>query len=179
MGREERRGKGEQVEGDEEELVHEAKDEEDCLQARVRLLFPRHHWGCGSWTKAYLVGVVQVQEPALALVNVLVARVGAADDEGGVHVHVVAGKVEGNEALEDNGPAGKGGREEDEQARGGAAVGDHVEDGAEAGGLLKDAGGLAVEGIEEARDAVEERARPGVQGHVVEGGKGEDDAHVA
>ncbi len=129
--------------------------------------------------EAYLVGVVQVQEPALALVNVLVARVGAAHDERGVHVHVVAGKVEGDEALEDNGPAGKRRREEDEQARGGAAVGDHVEDGAEAGGLLKEAGGVAVDGVEEARDAVEERASARVQGHVVEGRKSEDDARVA
>lgn len=77
-------------------------------------------------------------------------------------MHVVAGEVEGNQALEDDSPAREGGREEDEQAGRGAAVRDHVEDGAEARGLLEEAGGVAVDGVEEARDAVEERAGPRV-----------------
>lgn len=131
---------------------------------------------CQGSSLTYLVGVVEVQEPALALVDVLVARVGTTDDEGDVHVHVVAGKVEGDEGLEENGPAGKGRGEKDEEARRGAAVGDHVEDGAEAGGLLKDAGGVAVEGVEEAGDAVEDGAGSRMQGHVVERGDGEDDS---
>ena len=127
----------------------------------------------------HLVRVIQVQEPALALVDILVARVGAANDERGIHVHVVTGKIKSNEALEDNGPSWERGREEDEQARGSAAVGDHVENGAEAGRLLKDAGCVAIDGIEKARDAVKKRARTGMQRHVVEGRKGEDDAGIA
>lgn len=177
MRRDERGRKGEQVKRNEEELVHEAKDEQDSLRVWASVF---RHLAVGCFvSKAYLVRVVKVQEPALALVDILVARVGAANNERGIHVHVVAGKVEGNETLEDNGPSGERGRQEDEQARGGAAVGNHVEDGAEAGRLLKDAGGLAIEGVEKARDAVEERARTGVQRHVVEGCKGEDDADVA
>jgi len=39
--------------------------------------------------------------------------------------------------------------------------------------------GDAVEGVEEAGYAVEDGAGAGVEGHVVEGGEGEDDAGVA
>lgn len=115
----------------------------------------------------------------MALVDVLVARVGASDDEGGVHVHVVARKVEGDEALEENGPSRKGRGQEDEQARGGAAIRHHVEDGAEARRLLEEAGSVAVESVEQAGDTVEDGAGSGVQRHVVERGNGEDDSEIA
>jgi hypothetical protein len=55
-------------------------------------------WHCTGFT--YLVGVVQVQEPILALVNVLMARVGASDYKSSIHVHIVAREVESNQALE-------------------------------------------------------------------------------
>lgn len=87
--------------------------------------------------QAYPVGVVEVEEPALGLVNVLVAGIGAAYDESRVHVHIVAGEVECDEALEDDGPAGESGRQEDEQAGRSAAVRHHVEDSTEARRLLK------------------------------------------
>lgn len=107
------------------------------------------------------------------------ARVGAPNDERGIHVHVVAGKIQGNEALEEDGPAREGGGEKDEETGGGATVGDHVEHGTEAGRLLEDAGSPAIEGVEQAGDAVEDGARAWVQGHVIEGGDGEDDARIA
>lgn len=65
-------------------------------------------------------------------------------------MHVVAGQVEGNQALEDDGPAGEGRRQEDEEACSGAAIGHHVENSAEASGLLKDTGDIAIEGVEKA-----------------------------
>ena len=106
------------------------------------------------------------------------ARVGSTNDERRVHVHVVAGKVKGDEPLEDDGPTGEGGGEKNEEARGSAAIGDHVENGAEAGRLLTDTGGVAIEGVEQTRDAVEERAGARVEWHVVEGCEGEDDSGV-
>lgn len=95
------------------------------------------------------------------------AGIDTPDDERRVHVHVVACKVDGDEALEDDGPAREGRRQEDQQARRGAAVRDHVEDGTEAGRLLEDAGSIAVECVEEAGYAVQDRACAWVQGHVV------------
>ena len=50
----------------------------------------------------------------------------AAHDQRGVHVHVVACKVQADQELEDHGEGGFCGGEEDKQAGGSAAVGDHV-----------------------------------------------------
>lgn len=94
-------------------------------------------------------------------------------------MHVVAGEVERDQALEEDGPAGEGRRQEHKQTGGGAAVRHHVEHGAEARRLLKIAGRVAVEGVEEARHAVQQRAGARVQRHVVERGDGQDDARVA
>lgn len=58
--------------------------------------------------EAYLVRVVQVQNPTLGLVDVLVAGGSSGNHEGGIHVHVVAGKVEGNQSLEKDSPAWEG-----------------------------------------------------------------------
>lgn len=71
----------------------------------------------------------------------------AAHAQGRVHVHVVAGQVQGDQALEDDAPPGEGLREEHEQTGCGAAVGDHVQHGAELGALLVGAGCVAVEGV--------------------------------
>lgn len=128
---------------------------------------------------AYLVGVIQAQNPVLGAVNVLVARISAAHDERGVHVHVVARKIDGDEALEEDGPSWEGRRQENEKARGGAAISHHVQHGAEAGRLLEDAGGVAIQGVEQTRYGVEERACSRVERHVVEGREGEDDTRVA
>lgn len=82
-------------------------------------------------------------------------------------MHIVAGEVECNQALEDDGPSRECRGQENQQARGGAAVRDHVQDGAEASRLVKSSGSISVESVEQARDAVEKGARARVQGHVV------------
>ena len=84
-----------------------------------------------------------------------------------IHVHVVRGQVEGDQPLEDDGPAWESGGKEYEQAGGSATVGDHVENSAEAGGLLEDARSVAIESIKQARDRVEKRASAWVEGHVI------------
>lgn len=129
--------------------------------------------------KTHVIRIVHGEHPTPAPLDDLVALPAAAHDQRRVHVRVMAGQVQADQQLEDQAPPGEGTREEDEQAGGGAAVGDHVEDGAEAGGLVEAAGGDAVEGVEQAGDAVEDGAGAGVEGHVVEGGDGEDDAGVA
>lgn len=122
--------------------------------------------GCKT-VVTYLVGVVQVEQPVLAFINVLVARVGAANHKRSIHVHVVAGEIESNQALEKNGPSREGRGQEDEEARRGAAIRHHVENGAETRRLFKNSGGVAINGIEEARDAVQDGAGSRVDGHVV------------
>jgi hypothetical protein len=133
----------------------------------------------GGGEEMYPVRVIQIQDPALRLVDVLVALVHAADHKGGVHVHVMAREVQRDEPLEEDSPPGEGGREEDEEARRRAPVRHHVQDGPEPRRLVKVARRIAVERVEEFRDRVQEGAGSGVEGHVVERGDGEDDARVA
>ena len=70
---------------------------------------------------AYVVRVVLLQDPAPALVDILVALSATAHTECRVHVHVVTSQIEGDEALEDNAPSRESLRQEDEQTRGCAA----------------------------------------------------------
>lgn len=105
-------------------------------------------------TKTHLVGVVQVQEPTAALVDILVTGIGASHGQGGIHMNVVAREVEGEEHLENNGPSRERARQENKQARSGAPISDHVEDGTEARRLLESARGVTVEGIQKAGHAV-------------------------
>lgn len=140
----------------------------------------RHGRGCslsprrGGGTTTYIIRVVQIQDPTPLLLDRLVATNTAV--EGRIHVHVVAREIETNEALEEDGPLRVCRREEAEQACGRAAVRHHVEDGAKLCRLVEGARGVAVEGVEEAGDGVEEGAVVRVVGHEVEGGAGEDDA---
>ena len=127
----------------------------------------------------YLVGIVLMHNPALFRRHILMTLALAAHGQRGIHVNVMAGQIQADEALEDHAVGGFGGGQEDEQARGSAAVGHHVQDGAEARALVVAAGGDAVEGVEQARDGVEEAAAARVQGHEVERDEGEDDADVA
>lgn len=83
------------------------------------------------------------------------ARVGTANNQGSVHVHVVAGEVERNQALEDDGPSREGRGQEDKQARGGAAIRDHIQDSAKASRLVEGSGSISVESVKQARNAVE------------------------
>jgi hypothetical protein len=63
-------------------------------------------------------------------------------------VHVVAGKVKSNQALENNGPSREGGGEEDDKTGCSTAIGDHIKNSAEASRLFVDTRGIAIEGIE-------------------------------
>ena len=94
-------------------------------------------------------------------------------------MYVMAGQVQTDQELEDQRPSRERGGEEDEEASCGAAICDHVENSAELGRLVEGAGCDAIESVEEAGKAVKERAGAWVEGHVVEGCYGEDDARVA
>lgn len=91
----------------------------------------------------------------------------------------MACQVKAYQPLEEYRPSREGGRQEDEQAGGSTPIGDHIEDCAELCRLLEVARGYTVEGIEKARNTVEDGACPGVEGHVVERCDSEDDARVA
>ena len=91
-----------------------------------------------------------------------------AHGQRGVHVDVVAGKVQRDQPLEHHAVGGLGGCEEDEQARRRAAVGDHIEHGAEARTLVELARRPAVQRVEQARDGVQKAAATGVQRHEVQ-----------
>lgn len=126
----------------------------------------------------YLVGVVLPQNPAAACRHVLVALGAAAHAQGSVHVHVVAGQVQRDQTLEDDAPAREGLRQENQQTRRGAAVGHHVQHGAELGALLIGAGCVAIERVEQTRYAVQGGACARVEGHVVERDEGKEDAGI-
>jgi hypothetical protein len=90
----------------------------------------------------------------------------------------MTGQVERDEALENQGPTGERRRQEDQQACGCAAIGDHVEDGAEPSRLFEVACCIAVERIEEARHAVEDRAGSRVEWHIVKRCECQDNSRV-
>ena len=117
---------------------------------------------------ADLVGVVEIHD-AVLLRDILVALALAAHDQSRIHVHVVAGKVQADQTLEDHGVGGLCSGEEDQQASGRAAVSDHVQHGTKASGLLELARSHAIESIEKTADGVEEAAAARVEGHEVEG----------
>lgn len=81
--------------------------------------------------------VILVKDPAAAGVDLLVALIGTTHAQGGIHVHVVTGQVQADQTLEDDSPSGPGGAEEDDQARGCAAICHHVQHGAEGGRLVE------------------------------------------
>lgn len=60
---------------------------------------------CSVISGTYLVGVVEAKKPVLALINALVASVATRNYKSGIHVHVVTGEVESNQALENNSPS--------------------------------------------------------------------------
>jgi hypothetical protein len=102
-----------------------------------------------SASPTYVVGVVLLQDPTPALVDVLMALSAAAHAQGRVHVHVVASQIQRDETLENDAPPGKCLRQEDQQTGRGAPVRDHVQYRAKFCGLLEPTGCVAVEGIEE------------------------------
>ena len=100
-----------------------------------------------SGKEPYFVGVVEAENATVLLLNVLVA---AARNCARAHVGVVACHVQDYQGLENDDPFGEGGRQEDEQAAGGAAIRHHVEHSSVARGLPKIPGGVTVESVEEA-----------------------------
>ena len=90
------------------------------------MLVGKFYGGGRGGKNSYLVGVVQVQDIATATINLLVAPARAAHHQRGVHVHVVAREIEGDEALEDDRPARESGGEEDQQTRRRAAIRHHI-----------------------------------------------------
>lgn len=98
------RGKGEQIEGDKEELVGSAADEEENLFYRVSKtlqVVPKSD-------ATHPVRVVEIQDPASVLVHLLVALIRSTHDKCGIHVDVVTGEVQRDQALEDDGPPREG-----------------------------------------------------------------------
>jgi hypothetical protein len=68
-----------------------------------------------------------MQDPASALVDLLVAGVTAAHLQTGVHVNVVRSQIQTDEELKHDAPSREGLCKEDEQAGGGAAIGHHIQ----------------------------------------------------
>lgn len=108
----------------------------------------------GEGCVVYLVGIVQMQQFTPPFINGLVTLSHSSHGQRRVHVVVMTGQVETDKPLEEERPARPGAAEENEQAGGRTAVGDHIEDGPELGALLEVARGDTVEGIEETGDAV-------------------------
>ncbi len=120
-----------------------------------------------------------MQDPAPTRIHFLVTLPLRPHRQGRIHVDIVTGQVQADQALKDDAPPRPRRREEHQQTRRRAAIGDHVENGAEGGGLVVAAGGYAVESVEEAGNRVQEGTGSGVERHVVERGDGEDDPRVA
>lgn len=94
-------------------------------------------------------------------------------------MHIMARHIQGNQALEDNGPPGPGGAQEDQETRGGATVRHHVQHGTEGGGLVEVSRGISIQGIQQARYTVQERTRSGMDGHIVKGGDGQNNPQIS
>lgn len=88
----------------------------------------------------------------------------------------MARQVQADQSLEQKRPARPGRAQKHQQARGRATIGDHVQHGTEASRLLKIPSSYTVQSIQQARDAVQDRARSWMEGHVVQRCNGQDDA---
>lgn len=71
-----------------------------------------------------------------------------------VHVNIMTGEIETDQALEDDTPSGKGGCQEYQQTRSGAAICYHIQHSTKRGGLVISSSCDAVCGIEKARHTV-------------------------
>lgn len=116
---------------------------------------------------SYLVGIVLVHDPATGGIHLLVALAGPSHAQSSVHVHVMASHIQTDESLEDDRPAGPGRAQEDQETRGGATVGDHVQHRTECGGFVEITSSITVQPVQQTRHGVKERACSGVEGHVV------------
>ena len=124
----------------------------------------------------HLASVVLVQDPAPGGINLLVALGGTAHAQSCIHMHVMASHVQTNQALEDDGPAWPSRAQENKKACGCATVCYHVKHSTEGGRLVEITRCISIQGIQQARNTVEDGASTRVKWHIVEGGNGEDDA---
>lgn len=85
----------------------------------------------------HVIGVVQLQKHTPSCVDFLVTLLRPAHAQCCVHMHVMACKVQTDEALEDETPSWESRGEEYKQAGSCAAIGDHVQYGTKAGRFLK------------------------------------------
>ena len=174
-GGQHRRRKRKEVETNEAELIKSAANEQHGLDNKQSVSHSTHQIRA---TSSYLAVVVLVEHPVPVGVDLLVALVGPAHAQRRIHVHVVTGQVQRDQTLENDGPPGPGGAQEDQQARGGAAVRHHVQDRAESGRLVEIPRRISIQCIQQTRYAIKEGAGARVQRHVIEGCDGEDDAEV-
>lgn len=112
------------------------------------------------------------------LIDVLVTLSTTAHGKRGIHVHVVAGKVQTDEQLEQHAPPGLRCRQEDQQARGSASVRHHIQHGSEFCRLIEFARCCTIESVQEAGDAVEKGTPAWVKRHEVERDDCEEDTRV-
>lgn len=111
-------------------------------------------------------------------IDVFVTLSATTHGKRGIHVHVVAGKVQTDEQLEQHAPPWLRCRQKDQQARGSASVRHHVQHGSELCRLVEFACCCTIESVQEAGNAVEQRAPAWVQRHEVEGDDCEEDTRV-
>lgn len=98
----------------------------------------------------HLAVVVLVQNPASSSLNVLVALASSSHAKRGVHVHIVTGEVQRNQALENDRPPRPRGAEEYQQTGGCAPVRHHVEHRTKSGGLIVVSRRISIQGIQQA-----------------------------
>ena len=102
----------------------------------------------------YLIAIVQVHDTTPLRVDRLVALSLPTHDQSRVHVHVMTGQIQRNQALENHAVCRFGGRQEDEQTSGRTSIGDHVEHCTEPRALLEFACRDSIQSIQETRDGV-------------------------
>lgn len=96
-----------------------------------------------------------------------------------IHMHIMTREIQCNQTLKQHRMTRHGQGEKNQQTSRRAAIGNHIQHGAETCGLGESSRCETVEGVEETADAVEGTAAAGVEGHVVEGEGCEEDADVA
>lgn len=99
---------------------------------------------CVTARDAHLAVVVLVQNPAPGRINLLVALAGTTPAQGGIHVHVMTGHVQANQALENNGPPRPGRAQENKQTSSCATVCHHVKHSTKRGRLVEISRGISI-----------------------------------
>lgn len=93
--------------------------------------------------------VVLVQNPASGRINLLVALAGTTPAQGGIHVHVMAGHVQANQTLENNGPPRPSRAQENKQTSSGATVCHHIKHCTKGGRLVEVSRGVPIQGVQQ------------------------------